>query len=53
MKKGMQVLGAMGEGGEEMGKAMLNDMPLSALAGFAGLSEEQVQGIVAALNSEE
>ncbi len=42
---------AMGEGGAEMAAQMMQDMPLSALMSFAGMTQEQLDGIVAALNA--
>lgn len=41
----------MGAGAEGMMQAMLNDMPLSALAGFVGMDDIQLHAIVEALNN--
>lgn len=46
-----QSMVSMGAGAEGMKQAMLNDMPLSALAAFVGMNDSQLHDIVAALNS--
>lgn len=46
-----QSMASMGAGAEGMKQAMLNDMPLSALAGFVGMDDSQLHELVAALNS--
>ncbi len=43
----------MGEGGEMMIQRMMQEMPLSALTNFTGISEEQLDGILAMLNNQE
>jgi beta-glucosidase len=40
----------LGESSPEMLAALMNDMPLAALAGFGGMTEEQLGGLLAALN---
>lgn len=43
---------ALGEGSEEMTKAMMADMPLGALVNFGAMSEEQLDGLITMLNAE-
>ena len=42
---------ALGEGGSELAAAMMEEMPLSALVSFGMMSSEQLDGLVAMLNS--
>ncbi len=42
---------ALGEGGSELAAAMMVEMPLSALVSFGMMSSEQLDGLVAMLNS--
>ena len=42
---------ALGEGGSELAAAMMEEMPLSALVSFGMISSEQLDGLVAMLNS--
>lgn len=41
----------LGEGSAEMVKAMMREMPLKSLMGFSGIPEEQLDGMLAMLNS--
>lgn len=49
--KEMEGMDAMGEGGAEMARRMMLEMPLGALATFGGIPMEQLNGMVAMLNS--
>jgi len=40
----------LGEGSEQMANAMFQEMPIGALLNFGGMSEEQLQGLLQALN---
>jgi beta-glucosidase len=45
------VTNSLGEGSEEMVLAMTREMPLKAIAGFTGMPMEQLDGMIAELNS--
>ena len=47
----MEGADALGEGGAEMARRMMFEMPLGALSTFGGVPMEQLQGMVAMLNS--
>ena len=49
--KEMEGMDAMGEGGAEMARRMMLEMPLGSLATFGGIPMEQLKGMVAMLNS--
>lgn len=42
---------ALGEGGSELAAAMMEEMPLSALVSFGMMSSDQLDGLIAMLNS--
>ncbi len=42
---------AMGEGGDKMLRQMMNDMPLGALVTYGALTDEQLDGLLQALNA--
>jgi beta-glucosidase len=46
----MDVSQTMGEGGDEMMQAMMREMPLGGLVSFGRITEEQLDGMIAALN---
>jgi len=43
-------MSALGEGAEEMARAMMQEMPLGGLVNFGMMTQEQLQGIIAMLN---
>lgn len=49
--KAMDDTEALGEGGAEMARRMMLEMPLGALAAFGNVPMDQLQGMVAMLNS--
>ena len=49
--KAMEDTEALGEGGAEMARRMMLEMPLGALATFGNVPMDQLQGMVAMLNS--
>ena len=49
--KEMDGTDALGEGGAEMARRMMLEMPLGSLTTFGGVPPEQLQGMVAMLNS--
>ena len=49
-KSGASSIEHLGEGAEEMVKAMMMEMPLKSAVTFGAMTEEQLQGLLAALN---
>ena len=49
--KEMDGTDALGEGGAEMARRMMMEMPLGSLTTFGGVPTEQLQGMIAMLNS--
>ena len=49
--KEMDGTDALGEGGAEMARRMMMEMPLGSLATFGNVPMEQIQGMLAMLNS--
>lgn len=46
-----EAVNGLGEGSEQMANAMFQEMPIGALVNFGGMNEEQLQGLLQALNS--
>ena len=44
-------LSNMGEGSERMAQAMMTEMPLGAIVTFGRMTNEQLDGLIAMLNS--